>query len=123
MSETPKTITLYGRGKRRYPVVPGVWADCLKEARRLKAWAAQVKDDRKWKAGACQMSLEHLAHVLATGLTDLAKEGYRYLEMRAHLGNPQCWDRPARVRWLELGGRIRRPRKPTQATPEQATCY
>lgn len=77
MIETPKTITLYGRGKRRYPVVPGVWADCLKEARRLKVWAARVKDDRKWKAGACQMSLEHLAHVLATGLTDLAKEGYR----------------------------------------------
>jgi hypothetical protein len=33
MIETPKTITLYGRGKRRYPVVPHVWADCLKEAR------------------------------------------------------------------------------------------
>ena len=94
MIETPKTITLYGCGKRRYPVVPGVWVDCLKEARRLKAWAARVKDDRKWKAGACQVSRDHLAHVLATGLTDLAKEGYRYLEMRAHLGNPQCWDRP-----------------------------
>ena len=107
--ETPKTITLYGRGKRRYPVVSGVWADCLKEARRMKSWATRVKDDRKWKAGSCQMSLDHLAHVLAAGLADLAKEGYRYLEMRAHLGNPQCWDRPARIRWLKLGGRIRRP--------------
>ena len=112
MSKTPKTITLYGRGKRRYPVVPGVWADCLKEARRLKAWAARVKNDRQWKARASDMSREHLAHVLATDLADLAKECYRYLELRAHLGNPQCWDRPARIRWLKLGGRIRRPRKP-----------
>ena len=55
----------------------GTGADALI---RLKAWAARVKDDRKWKAGACQLSREHLAHVLATGLVDLAKEGYRYLE-------------------------------------------
>lgn len=35
MIETPKTITLYGRGERHFPVVPGAWTDCLKEARRL----------------------------------------------------------------------------------------
>jgi hypothetical protein len=110
MSKTFKTITLYGRGKRRYRVVPAIWAYCLKEARRLKAWAARVKDDQQWQAGACGMSREHLAHVLAAELTDLAKEGYRYLELRAHLGNPQCWDRPGRIRWLKLGGRIRKRR-------------
>jgi len=109
---TAKTITLYGRGKRRYPIVPGVWEHYLKEARRLKAWAARVKDDRRWKARACRMSLDHLAHVLATDVEELAKEGYRYFELRAHLGNPQCWDRPARQLWIRLGGRIRRPRKP-----------
>ena len=26
---TPKTIVLYGRGKRRYPIVPGVWEHCV----------------------------------------------------------------------------------------------
>jgi hypothetical protein len=108
---TPKTITLYGHGTRRYRIVPGVWADCLKAARRLKAWAKRVKDDRKWYANACVVSREHLTHVLATDVTDLAKEDYRYLRMRAHLGYPECWDRPARVRWIKLGGRLRRPKQ------------
>ena len=112
---TPKTITLYGRGPRRYPVVPSVWTHCVKEARRLKRWAATVKNDRKWLAGACEVSREHLAHTLATSVTDLATKSYRYLEMRAHLGNPECWDRPARALWIKLGGRIppaAEPRKP-----------
>lgn len=116
MIPTPKTTTLFGRGTQRYPIVPGAWQHCLTEARRQKRWAAKVKDDWKWKTGACQVSLNHLAHVLATDLTTLAKEGYRYLEARAHLGNPQCWDRPARQLWTKLGGRIRRPRKPTIPT-------
>jgi hypothetical protein len=107
----PKTITLYGRGKRRYPIVPGVWAHCIEEAKQSKTWAAQRKNDRRWKAQACRMSLDSLASILASTVEELAKRSYRYLEMRAHLGNPQCWDRPARELWVKLGGRIRRPQK------------
>ena len=109
---TPKTITLFGRGTRRYSVIPGVWADCLKEARRLKAWAARVKNDRQWTARASDMGREHLAHVLATDLTELAKEGYRYLEMRAHLGTPQCWDRPAPPAGFNSAGASAGPNNP-----------
>ena len=116
LAAMPKTVTLLGRGKRRYPIFPGVWVDCLKEARREKKWAATVAHDRRWKARACTMSLEHLAHVLATSIIDLAKEDYRYLELRRHLGNPQVWDQPARARWVKLGGKIRRPRKSRKST-------
>ena len=64
------------------------------------------------------MSLDHLAHVLPPALRTW-QEGYRYLEMRAHLGNPQCWDRPAH-RVAEIGRRQSAwPRKPTQQRSKQ----
>jgi hypothetical protein len=110
----PKTITLYGRGERRYPIVPRVWEHCMDRAREQKAWAAQANNP-KWKAGACDMSRDMLDHFLTTDEMTLAQERYRYLEMRAHLGNPQVWDRPARKLWMELGGRIRRPKKTVSA--------
>lgn len=99
----PKTITLYCRGRCR--IVRAIWEHCLERAREQKAWAAQVKPD--WKAKACDLSRAMLDHFLLTDEFHLAQERYRYLEMRAHLGNPDVWDRPAHDLWVKLGGKIK----------------
>jgi len=95
-------ITLYGR-REESPIVSGVWNDCVREGHNLKRWA-KTADNPTWRAGASQMSVEHLDHVMATDVEELARENYLYLELRAKLGKPQCWDRQARERWTKLGG-------------------
>lgn len=109
--ENLKTIRLYGRGTKRYRIFPRVWQESLRQAREDKAWAESILDVEAWNARVSIMSQQMLQDRLTKSIYELALETYRYWELRAHLGNPECWDRPARQRWIEFGGKIRPRRK------------